>query len=125
MRKISKTGLRPIDHDPVETGFRDTAPLRIPGATITAWSDSFDIDLEVFFSQPASDATVAGAGSSSAGQANHSSAGGLPANCTPAEDLHAEDRADADAAGDRRGGAAVSLSDGTKIIFAAVFSSVP
>ncbi len=124
MRKISKTGFRPIDQDPVETGLRDTAPLRIPGATITAWSESFDIDLEVFFSRPASDATVAGAGSSRSGQADHPAAGRLPANRMAVQDLLREDLAHESLADDRRREAIISLSDGTEISFATAFSSI-
>jgi hypothetical protein len=77
MRKISKTRFANRNGDTMDIGLQDAAPLRIPGATITAWSDSLDIDLEVFFSRPASDATVAGTGSMRTGRADHPT-GGCP-----------------------------------------------
>lgn len=60
-------------------------PRRIPGATITAWHGSPEVDLSVLFARPALGATVAGS---------------------------------APAKADRRSGATVSLSDGTRITFA-------
>jgi hypothetical protein len=93
MRKISKTRSLSLDRSAMDADSRDTRPLRIPGATITSWSESLGTDLEVFFAKPVPDATVAGAAAPNATQASDSPA-------------------------DRPIAGTVSLSDGTRITFA-------
>jgi hypothetical protein len=97
MRKISKTRASSLDHDEMHTGLRDARPLRIPGATITSWPGSADIDIDSLIAQPLPGTTVAGAGSDSVTQN-----GGAPAPHAPP---------------DRPTRGTVSLSDGTRITF--------
>jgi hypothetical protein len=88
MRKLSKT--RPLNHqrNTLDNYPADTRQRRIPGATVTSWPGSRDIDLDAFFARPTIDATVTGA------TRGHATQRGRPAEGT------------------------VSLSDGTRITFA-------
>jgi hypothetical protein len=103
MRKISKTRSSNLDRNAMDADLRNTRPLRIPGSTITPWSESLGVDLEVFFAQPVPDATVAGAAPLTAAQA------GDPVLHHPPAERPQDDRAKA---------GTVSLSDGTRITFA-------
>jgi hypothetical protein len=60
MRKISKSRPSNLDGDSLDTDLRSTRPLRIPGATITSWSGSTDIDLDSLFARPQPGASLAG-----------------------------------------------------------------
>lgn len=61
MRKISKSKSA-IDNQHTEHHVDgDERPRRIPGATITSWHGSPDIDLDALFEQSASGPTVPGA----------------------------------------------------------------
>jgi hypothetical protein len=88
MRKISKTRSSNLDRNTLDSDLVDTRPRCIPGATITSWPGSTDIDLGAFFARSASDGTVTGAAHAKAAQVNRIVEG------------------------------TVSLSDGTKITFA-------
>jgi hypothetical protein len=112
MRKISQTRslildrtISGLDRYPSNPALRDTRPLRIPGATITSWSESLDIDLAVFFAGPVSGASIAGAASPGSTQPGHRPAGHTATGHT--------------ATGHTATGT-VSLSDGTKIEFATI-----
>jgi hypothetical protein len=93
MRKISKTRSSNLDRIEMDTDPGDTRPLRIPGATITSWAGSLDIDLDNLFARPPPGATVAGAVSAKVTETGEPPVGRL----------------------NRR---TVSLSDGTRITFA-------
>jgi hypothetical protein len=71
MRKISTSRFPDSNDTVLDAGATDSRPRRIPGATITGWSRSPDIDLATFFAQPASGATVGGAGPAAAAQDDH------------------------------------------------------
>jgi hypothetical protein len=103
MRKISKTRSLNLDRNAMDADLRNTRPLRIPGSTITPWSESLGVDLEVFFAQPVPDATVAGAAPLATDQA------GDPVPQPPLAERPLDDRVKA---------GTVSLSDGTRITFA-------
>ena len=65
MRKISKSKSA-IDNPCTEAGDQDHTdvddrPRRIPGATITSWHGSPEIDLDALFERSANGPTVAGA----------------------------------------------------------------
>lgn len=93
MRKISKTRSHNHDRSATDSDPKDTRPLRIPGATITTWPGSVDIDLNIFFARRDCDPTVAGAISEDLTQSVVPAAG-------------------------RPNPSTVSLSDGTRITFA-------
>jgi hypothetical protein len=105
MRKFSKTQSSDLDRYPADSDLRDARPLRIPGATITSWSESLEIDLDVFFARRAHDATVAGTASSA------------PMESADKERTAGDRSADGQPP-DRPKEATVSLSDGTSITFA-------
>jgi hypothetical protein len=88
MRKLSKARSSNRNRHTLDTYRDDTRQRRIPGATITSWPGSADIDLAAFFARAASDTTITGA-----------------VNAEPF---------------DRTAKGTVSLSDGTRITFAAV-----
>jgi hypothetical protein len=92
MRKISKTRTSNLDRNAIDTDLGDSRPLRIPGATITSWPGSLEIDLDNFFARPLAGPTVAGAVSADIIQAERPQA-------------------------DRPNKGTVSLSDGTRITF--------
>jgi hypothetical protein len=60
MRKISQT--RPVqgEQQGFDTERSDPRPRRVPGATITSWNGSPDIDLDALFAQPGKGPTVLG-----------------------------------------------------------------
>jgi hypothetical protein len=95
MRKISKARSFGLNRNALDADLRDTRPLRIPGATITSWPGSPDIDLDLLFGQPAAGPTVAGAIATDAGR--------IVGTTNPAPNP-----------------GTVSLSDGTRITFATV-----
>jgi hypothetical protein len=88
MRKISK--MRGSSPNQLDAGLLDARPRGVPGATITSWPGSLDIDLDRLFARREAGASVSGAGSGPATEA---------AMAHPVE-------------------ATVSLSDGTRITFA-------
>jgi hypothetical protein len=61
MRKISHARLIREKQNRIDTELSDPRPRRIPGATITSWHGSPQIDLDALFSQPRSGPTVASA----------------------------------------------------------------
>jgi hypothetical protein len=63
MQKISKTRIADHRRFTSEEETLDTRPRCIPGATITSWHGSLDVDLSALFAKPRNGATVAGAGS--------------------------------------------------------------
>jgi hypothetical protein len=101
MRKISKIRSSNLDRNATDTDLRETRPLRIPGATITSWPGSADINLDLLFAKPVPGTTIAGA---------------VSAGVTPTAGL----------ADGRPNRGTVSLSDGTRITFvtASQFDSV-
>jgi hypothetical protein len=105
MRKISKSRPSNLDGGSLGTDLRSTRPLRIPGATITSWSGSLDIDLDRLFARPQLGASVAGANSPESTNDKR-----------PGDDKRLGD--DKRAGVDRPTGGTVSLSDGTRITFA-------
>lgn len=90
MRKLSKARSPNPTRYASDTYLENTGQRRIPGATITSWPGSTDIDLAAFFARTASDTTVTGA---------------VPGK--------------ADSPG-RTAQGTVSLSDGTRVTFATV-----
>jgi len=123
MLKISKTRSSNLGQNSIDEDLQDTRPLRIAGATITAWSESLDINLKVFFARPSPDATVAGATSPKRTQARDPPRGDPQGGDPPGSDLRADrppvDHAKADhSKADRPKSGTVSLSDGTQITFA-------
>jgi hypothetical protein len=99
MRKISKSRPSNLDGGSLDADLRSTRPLRIPGATITSWSGSTDIDLDSLFARPRLGASVAGADSSESTNDKR-----------PGHDKRP--------GADHPTGGTVSLSDGTRITFA-------
>jgi hypothetical protein len=93
MRKISKARPSNVDRHAVDTDLREARPHRIPGATITSWPGSVEIDLDSLFARPVTGTTIAGAVSVDVTRSR--------ASVT-----------------DKSGGGTVSLSDGTQITFA-------
>jgi hypothetical protein len=61
MRKVSKSKSAIDDRYTEHHLEADERPRRIPGATITSWHGSPEIDLDALFEQSASGPTVAGA----------------------------------------------------------------
>jgi hypothetical protein len=88
MRKLSKTRRLNQQRNTSDNYPADTRQRRIPGATVTSWPGSRDIDLSAFVARPTIDATVTGAAQ------GHTAQPGRPVEGT------------------------VSLSDGTRITFA-------
>ena len=62
MRKISKAVLNPLDSD-----YMDLRPRCIPGATITSWNGTPEIDLSQLFAKPGNGPTVTGSTAGTAG----------------------------------------------------------
>jgi len=92
MRKISKTRL-PNQQQPASGAeLGDTQPGRIRGATISAWTGSLDINLEVFLARECPAPSIAGAAA-------------LPQVAAAPRVNRSDNRT-------------VSLSDGTRITFA-------
>jgi hypothetical protein len=98
----------PLGPSGIDGDIGNKRPLRIPGATITSWSGSRDIDDGGLFSHPAAGETVAGAVSVGGSRAADYSAAHPLAGLASATD----------AAESRPRQRTVSLSDGTRIIFA-------
>jgi hypothetical protein len=94
MRKTSRSRPLHFGGGTLDTDLCSTRPLRIPGATITSWSGSPGIDLDCLFAVPLAGVSVGGADS-------------------------VVTATDKPPAADRRTGETVSLSDGTRITFAA------
>ena len=70
MRKISNT--RDGSRSAWDQENLDHRPRCIPGATITSWHGSPDIDLSVLFASPPTGTTVAGAGSATSARPERS-----------------------------------------------------
>jgi hypothetical protein len=68
MRRISKTRTGHDERNPVGYDRTQERPLHVPGATVTSWNGSPEIDLDALFAKPAGGATVAGG---TPGAANH------------------------------------------------------
>jgi len=64
MRKISRTGFANGEHDAFDVERSDPRPRRIPGAIVTSWHGSPEIDLDALFAKGAPlSASVAGGAS--------------------------------------------------------------
>ena len=93
MRKIRKVRPSNVDRHAVDTDLREARPHRIPGATITSWPGSVEIDPDRLFAPSETGTTIAGAVSVDV----------IPSSASVT---------------DEAGGGTISLSDGTKITFA-------
>jgi hypothetical protein len=60
MRKISKTRAVGRQGYAVDIELGDTRPRRVPGATITSWPGSIDLDLTMVLANPRDGATIDG-----------------------------------------------------------------
>ncbi|WP_428539465.1 hypothetical protein [Rhodopila sp.] len=92
MKKITSTRSARLKRRIVDVDLRNTRPLRVPGATITAWPAAAEPDPASLAAEPARGATVAGSGSIVA-------------------------LSDEDPMADQNQRGAVLLSDGTRITF--------
>jgi hypothetical protein len=107
MRKRSETRFSNIGRHALDADLRNTRPLRVPGATITAWSDGLETGPDVFFSQPILGTTVAGSGS-----VNPAADGDSPIGARSGMAKY-----------NRSDSVTVSMSDGTQITFATAIQS--
>jgi hypothetical protein len=71
MRKISKTRTTNDEQVPVGDDRLDARPRRVPGATITSWHGSPEVDLDALFAGSANGATVAGSAATSTAHSDH------------------------------------------------------
>lgn len=91
MKKVGRTRSSHLNPSIIDGDLASTRPLRVPGATVTAWREASDSDLASLSAEPVAGATVAGSESAMV--------------------------SDEDRVAGRRGRRAVLLSDGTRITF--------
>ncbi|WP_428489157.1 hypothetical protein [Rhodopila sp.] len=60
MKKVSSTRSARVKRSIVDGDLRNTRPLRVPGATITAWPQVVDADPASLAAEPVTGPTVAG-----------------------------------------------------------------
>lgn len=90
MKNLGSTRSVRVHRQLIDSDLGSERPLRVPGATVAASTDSPDLDLDSLASRPAAGASVASTGSANP---------------------------DRDSTADRAGQRAVLLSDGTRITF--------